>query len=153
MVSIPIDVINYICEFAAGSDKKWYPFFSPKTGIVSWKVNPYCDKSLRLSNSLLNPIIESTVIFHNNKTNETSLKKSRLILFKNLELKKTKIYIEFDADADNDNNSGKFMFRCLTNLYYGFSKSMLYLNGTLYGEIFLGLSDTGGDILIYYETF
>ena len=42
MRSIPINIVNYICELAAGDCKKWYPFFDPKTGNVSWKVNSYC---------------------------------------------------------------------------------------------------------------
>ena len=49
MVSIPIVIVNYIWELAAGSDKFWYPFFSPKTENISWKVNPYCVKYIDLS--------------------------------------------------------------------------------------------------------
>ena len=32
MVSLPIDIINLICELAAQDDKLWYPVFDRITG-------------------------------------------------------------------------------------------------------------------------
>lgn len=39
MITIPIDIVNYICELASSNDKNWYPVFCPKTNKLSWKVN------------------------------------------------------------------------------------------------------------------
>ena len=65
MTSIPIDIVNYICEFDAGRDKPWYPFFSPKTEKVSWKVNPYCIKHIQLAKKFLNEIRVAPLTFYN----------------------------------------------------------------------------------------
>ena len=69
MVSIPIDIVNYICGFAAGEDKLWYPFFCPKTYKLSWKVNKYSKKfrergDIILHNSPNSYMIEGIIDIH-----------------------------------------------------------------------------------------
>jgi hypothetical protein len=70
MISLPVNVINYICEFVAGNDKAWYPFFCPKTHKLSWKVNPYCNKFINSSKKFLDQIREINLTFYNTKTRE-----------------------------------------------------------------------------------
>jgi len=41
MVSLPVNIVNLICEWAGQEDIDWYPFFSPKTHNLSWKVNKH----------------------------------------------------------------------------------------------------------------
>lgn len=41
--TIPVDIINMICEFAAGSNKIWYPTFSPNNHKLIWKRNKFYD--------------------------------------------------------------------------------------------------------------
>lgn len=137
MVSLPIDVVNYICELAAGNDKLWYPFFSPKTGKVNWKVNRYWMRFIIYSNKFLNPIREVNLTFYNTKTNEEIERRCRVIVFNHTEIYIKKVYIEFDSD---DDNSEKFMLRGLLTSFNHNIKSheSLYLNGTEYATINFG---------------
>jgi len=137
MVSIPVDVVNYICEFAAGNDKFWYPFFSSKTEKIRWKVNPYCSKYIQLSRKFLNQIREIHLTFYNVKTAEEREIQSKIIVFNQTEVYMKKIYIEFDLDGDN---SGRFMLRCMLNTINHNIKphDSLYLNKTEYANIIFG---------------
>ena len=137
MISLPVDILNYICEFAAGNDKYWYPFFSPKTHKLSWKVNPYCNRLIISSKKFLNPIREVGLTFYNAKTNEEIERQSKIIVFNESEPYVKKIYIEFDSD---DDNSGKFMLRgLLTSFNHNIKPhKSLYLNGTEYANINFG---------------
>jgi len=157
MVSIPIDIVNYICELAASNNKKWYPFFSPKTGKVSWKVNPYCLEWIYSSKKILNPIREVNLSFYNTKTLEEIERRCRAIVFNQYEIYIKKVYIEFDSD---DDNSEKFMLRgLLTSFNHNIKPhESLYLNGTEYAIINFGWMpniwnrDTAR-IRIEYETY
>lgn len=157
MVTLPIDIVNYICEFAAGDDKLWYPFFSPKTGKVTWKVNPYCLKYIDLSNKLMNPIKYVNLLFYNVKTNEEIEKQCKIIILNEIDIYIKKIYIEFDSD---DNNNGKFMLRAMLNIFNHIINPdiSLYLNGTEYATINFGWisniwnRETAG-MIIEYETY
>lgn len=54
MTSLPIDIVNYICEFVHDETQLWRPVFSPNTGLVScWKVNPHCIKYIELSHNFI----------------------------------------------------------------------------------------------------
>lgn len=57
-LTFPVDVINYICEFAAGTDCMWYPVFSPKNGKLDWKLNKYSHKLHMKISNVLNRKIE-----------------------------------------------------------------------------------------------
>lgn len=161
MISIPIDIVNYICELAAGHDKLWYPFFSPKTEKLSWKVNPHCMKYIIYSEKLLNPIKEDILYFYNGKTGDSILTKCRMVVFDQFDYCVKKIYIEFDSSDDSDsNNIGKFMFRGLLKTLNSNIKSRdsMYLNGTEYATILHGWFSnvSNRDIItstICYETY
>ena len=159
MKSIPIDIVNYICEFAASNDKLWYPFFSPKTEKVSWKVNPYCTKYHQLARKFLNEIRVAPLTFYNVKTLEEREIQSRVIHFRQPEaVYIEKIYIEFDLDEDSN---GSFMARAMMVVFnHGINKNdMLYLNGTPYANINFGWvvprfgPYRNGRITIGYETY
>jgi len=161
MVSLPIDVVNYICELAAGHDKLWYPFFSPKTEKVSWKVNQYCTKFIMSSKKFLNPIIEENINFYNQNSGESIETKCRMILFEQHDYCNKKIYIEFDSSDGRDYyNNGKFMLRALLNTINGNIKShnSIYINGTEYATILYGwlpnkLNRDTIRMTICYETY
>lgn len=157
-ISFPINVVNYICELAAGDDKKWYPFFSPKTGKVSWKVNPYCLEWIYSSKKFLNPIIELNITFDNVITDEkikTQCKCKLLVGNDNVD-DTTICYIEFDTDKDE-----RFMLRGMVYVgydYYYKPNTSLYLNGTEYATIVDGFysgfnSEKQKRLTICYETY
>lgn len=137
MRSIPIDVVNYICEFASGKNKLWYPCFSPKTGKVSWKVNPYCIKYLKYSKKLLNPLIHVNLTFYNVKTREDREILCRMIILDFHNDVYDKIYIEFNLD---DDKSEKFMTRGMLSVLNHDVRphDIIYLNGTPYAEVHFG---------------
>lgn len=161
MITIPIDVVNYICELAAGHDKLWYPFFSPKTERLSWKVNPYCMKFIMYSNKFLNPILEENINFYNQTSGDTIETKCRMIIFRQPDYCIKKIYVEFDSSDGSDyDTNGKFMFRGLIKTINGTIKSRdsIYLNGTEYATILYGwmsnnLNRETTRMTICYETY
>ncbi len=53
---IPTEIVNYICRLAAGKKYNWYPFFCPKTGKLSWKMNIYSKKMHKYSKRFINTI-------------------------------------------------------------------------------------------------
>jgi len=155
MLSIPIDIVNYICEFAADNNKLWYPFFSPKTEKVSWKVNRYCTKYNTLSRKLLNETIIANLTLFNVKTFEERDTQCKIMIFNQIEYYMKKIYIEFNTD---DDNSGRFMFRgILTTVnHYIVKNDDIYLNRTPYASIIWGnLTEMQGrkKLSIAYETY
>ena len=158
MPLISIDIINYICELAAGKDKSWYPCFSPKTGKISWKVNSYCQNWIYSSTKFLNPIREIYLTLYNIKTNEEIEKQCKLLLFNNPGIFYiNKFYIEFDLD---DSNSRKFMLRGMIDVFNHNIKEgdSLYLNGIKYAAIDSGWAPnlwnkTLPRMVIKYETY
>ena len=156
-ISFPINVVNYICELAAGNDKKWYPLFSPKTGKVSWKVNPYCLEWIYSSEKFLNPIIDVHFTFYNTKTRENIQThcKCKLLVQRSNWHKPTIFYFEFDTDNDE-----RFMLRGMVYVYGHFvaSDTSLYLNRTEYATIVEGFFSTDFStelkrVTISYETY
>lgn len=158
MISLPVDIVNYICEFAAGNDKAWYPFFSPKSHKLSWKVNPYCNKFIISSKKFLNQIREVNLTFYNSKSREEVERGCKMIIFNQSEIYKKKVYIEFDSD---DDNSQTFMIRGLLNVFNHNIKpwDILYLNRTEYATIIFGWcpnilnGDSSRIMTIEYETY
>ena len=136
MVSIPIDIVNHICEFAAGKDKVWYPFFSPKTLKVSWKVNPYCSKMHEFARKLLHEIKIVSLTFHNHRTFEQRDFQCRMVVLMKpyRDNYNYKLYIEFDLDNDIYSN---YMIRGMLNVcnYYYFKNDILYLKGAQYTDV------------------
>lgn len=41
---VPTEIVNNICEYAAGINKLWYPYFNPSNGKLIWKLNKHCKK-------------------------------------------------------------------------------------------------------------
>lgn len=151
MISLPINVINLICEWAAQEDVEWYPFFSPKDHKVSWKVNKYSKKFIEradiiMRNKFTNPVFYGTIRLFNS-SNETSYFTSYKAIFLEVYCGRSpacSLYIEFDSEK-NIENQNKFMFRSQVNFgVFGndgyavqeLSKYFtLYLNTTPYGLI------------------
>jgi hypothetical protein len=161
---IPIDVVNLICEFAAGSDKLWYPRFCPKTHKVSWKVNkhyvkqsPICYYMFELYNKY---VIEGDVRLFNDKLFTEFRGRHKTIVYDYGDT--LKLYIEFDSETDPDKQN-KFIYRTFTHVHiltdYRYCHSMsgvrdLFLNGTLYGYIdAVALDNTTKAIDIYYDNY
>ena len=162
MTSIPIDIVNHICKFAAGKDKVWYPFFSLKTSKVSWKVNPYCSKMHELAWEILVFIQFFPLTFHNYKTGEERVVQCRMVesMKLNHNHNKHKLYIEFDLD--DDINSSYMIRGMLSVSNYRFKNDTLYLNGTPYADVKWGcvnfnlwtdLSSIYDQMVIEYETY
>lgn len=158
---IPSDIVNYICEFAAGRDKLWYPFFSPNTGRVSWKVNPYCQTHISLSKKLLNSVHKALLTFYNVNTDEEEQKYCDLVVFRRDEAYIHKLYIQFDYDIHHiESNQNQFIIRGMLNYYNHNIKTlnMLYLNNTPYATVDSGWSNINHmynptRITLLYETY
>ena len=144
---IPIDVVNLICEFAAGNDKLWYPRFSLKTHKVSWKVNkhyvkpsPVCYYMFEIYNKY---VIEGNVTLYNNSSYTPQfIGRHKTIVYDSGDT--LKLYIEFDSETDPDKQN-QFIYRVFVNVcmlsghrhYHSMnSGSGLFLNDMLYGYIY-----------------
>jgi hypothetical protein len=135
MKYIPIDIVNYICEFAADKNKLWFPFFSPKTGQVSWMVNPHCVKYITLSRKFLNRIRMVDLTFYNVKTVEEEEMKCKTVVFNTSEYYIQKMYIEINTNDD------KFTIRGMISVMNHYMREDdLYLNETPYANISYGWS-------------
>lgn len=154
---LPIDIVNYICEFARGNDTLWYPFFSPKTSKLTWKVNPYCTKYITLSNKFLNSTRVVALTFYNVDTLEEIETHCKIAVFdlddhySNIK----KLYIEFDSDNDN---RGQYMIRGMLMVINKniVKDEFIYINGTEYATIEFGYISNIYDIhriTIGYEIF
>lgn len=75
---IPTEILNYICEFAAGKKCKWYPFFCPKTGKLTWKLNIYSNKWYKYSKRFMKTV---KVMNTTQSTAQIYLHNSQLLLF------------------------------------------------------------------------
>ena len=150
MASIPIDIVNHICEFAAGRDKVWYPFFSPKTLKVSWKMNRYCSKINQLARNILINEIEFVILtFYNYYTGEQRNFQCRMINFKQTN-RLILMYIEFNLD----NDMIRTMITIDTSYLFGLQKrDILYLNETPYADVITCLRYPWGGIFMQYKTY
>ena len=138
MTSLPIDIVNCICEFAQDNTHLWRPFFSPKTGLVSWKVNPYCTNYIKLSRHFINAVNWGVLSLLDCWTMEERLVPCRILVFypENDEWHKRKLYVEFCMD-----NDASFVFRAMmtiVNHYAVPDKHSLYVNATEYATIECG---------------
>ena len=149
MISLPINVINLICEWAAQEDIDWYPFFSPKNHRLSWKVNKYSKKFMKradiiMRNKFTNPVIHGTIRLYNITTLDTHFTNYKAIFLQYCEgrIPTCELYIEFDSETKLENQN-KFIFRGKVNFDIfdkdGYQKLpslfTLYLNNTPYGLI------------------
>lgn len=165
MISIPVEVVNYICEFAAGRDKIWYPFFHPKTGEISWKVNPHCIKYIKLSWTFFNPIMEINITFYDMKTYEERDNICNVIKFSQPEdiyinklngvPRVQKYYFQFDDSYNND----KLIFRGMLNeIDHVIKNGDIYLDETLFANVKFGYTVNHFGIILHrlgigYETY
>jgi hypothetical protein len=151
MISLPINVINLICEWAAQEDVEWYPFFSPKDHKVSWKVNKYSKKFIEradiiMRNKFTNPVFYGIVTLFNisNQSIYFSSYKAVFLEVYGGRPPACKLYIEFDSET-NIENQNKFMFRSQVDFNIFLNEEhvfqtllrdfTLYLNTTPYGLI------------------
>jgi hypothetical protein len=130
MKSIPIDIINYICEFAAGENKLWYPFFCPKTEKLSWKINRYCSKYILNSRCYINTIREIRLTFYNSETLQELLLNCNMLRFNNIYNNYIKKYIQFFLESPNGIITIEGMISAINNngLSYNIRFDTLYFD-------------------------
>jgi hypothetical protein len=147
MTSLPVNVVNLICEWAANDEQEWIPFFCPRTHNLSYKFNKACKKFIEkgdiiLHNKLDSYVIEGRVVinFLHGESHNINFKG---ILFQ-YGKKEFKIYMESDSEH-NESQKGKHIYRAMIsftgdyvggtmNHYYRYLPD-LYLNGTQYGSV------------------
>lgn len=131
MTSLPIDIVNYICEFVHDETQLWRPVFSPNTGLVScWKVNPLCKKYIELSKQLIKQRYTSDVFMDVTPREEWGFPITYIVFERN---GKRKIYIEAYVEG-NGSPTGDNTFRAM--LTVGCTKyTMLYYTTDKYSII------------------
>jgi hypothetical protein len=151
MKSLPVNVINLICEWAAKDDTDWYPFFCQKTHKLSWKVNKYSKNLIEKGNIVMHnpiftkPIIEGTITLSNTSTFDTYITKCTLTFLKIFSVRNNiyyELYVQFDSENDV-NKKDKFIYRSKINFrqienYWEFiyeNEYYLYLNSSPYALI------------------
>ena len=149
MTSLPIILVNIICEWAADSDQEWIPFFCSNTGGLSYKVNKYCNKLIKKGDIILHNIldsysIEGTVIQVNMKLGNILTVNYKGILFQ-CKKDEFKMYIEFDSE-NNETKKGKHIYRAMINFIADIEGGTmnrycryvpdLYLNKAIYGIVY-----------------
>ena len=147
MTSLPVNVVNLICEWAADDEQEWIPFFCPKTHNLRYKINRRCKNFIEngdkiLHNRLDSYLIEGTVNVTFINLGDTLNINFKCILFQYG--KEFSIYIEFDSE-NAESKQGKYIYRAMiyfsTMSYGGIMYNYegrttnLYLNGTNYGMI------------------
>lgn len=150
MTSLPVNVVNLICEWAAGDDMDRYPFFCPKTHKLSWKINKYSKKFLKkgdiiLHNNLHTRLVEGLIDICDKKLLEVTRNlKYKAILFKYIN-GLFSMYIEFDSETQPD-KIDKHIYRAMVTFEsYNAGGIMycdtpfIYLNGTHYGLVHGGI--------------
>lgn len=101
--NLPTEIVNYICELAAGINKLWYPVFSPKTGKLSWKLNKHIHKFKLKVTKLSNVKIYQYII--NVSTKNSILFNSPLTFLKhNIKYKSTYLNSCIGKFIHNNNN-------------------------------------------------
>lgn len=163
MISIPVNIVNLICEWAAVSEDEWVPFFSPKTHKLSYKVNKYNKKYIKKAETIYHTRfdinkIQGNLELHNIKTFEFQQFKYEAIVLKYIDNLYT-LYIEFASEKKDtyiyrtmldfkSNIDGVDKLTCINEKY-------LYLNKTIYASIFDGYIyvDNNYDIMLLYKLF
>lgn len=165
MRTLPINIINLICEWASEIDQEWIPFFCQKTHNLSYKVNKYCKKLIEkgdiiLHNTLETYMIDLNVYIDNSKTREIFRDAScKCILYQYID-GSFNIYIEVDSERDS-NKKDKFIYRAMLKFdgdnfggTLSFNTQYLYLNGTNYATIYDGwFNNTDKELILFIETF
>ena len=148
MTTLPVNVVNLICEWAADADQEWIPFFCPKTHKLSYRVNMYSRKFIENGNIILHNRLDSyliegmiTINFINGDIHNINFKGILFQYGKDW----FNIYIECDSEND-ESQKGKYIYRAMisfiaddeggmmNNIRYRFEPA-LFLNGTQYGSV------------------
>jgi hypothetical protein len=153
MTSLPVNVVNLICEWAAHHEQERIPFFCPRTHKLSYKFNRYCKKLIEKGNIILHNRLDSYVIegmvninflngdFHN-------------INFKGILFQYGKdgfnIYIECDSEND-ESKKGKYIYRAMISFIADDEGGMMNLRCQLFPDLFLNGTQYGEVIDAYYE--
>jgi hypothetical protein len=103
MLSMPINLVNLICEWASGDDSKWYPFFCIKTNKLSWKVNKYYKKYSELLKTILknNYKIEGIIHLYNINSRITIKQNFKALLFE-YNYYMCKLYLELNLNQEEE---------------------------------------------------
>jgi hypothetical protein len=165
MTSLPVNVVNLICEWAAGDDMDRYPFFCPRTHKLSWKINKYSKKLLEKGNTVLHNnlyarLVEGLIDICDTKTMEVTRNLAyKAVLFKYIN-GLFSMYIEFDSEKQADKKDKHIYRAMITFEAYnqgGIMKSetqFIYLNGTHYGLVNRGIFKLEGKkIELLIESF
>jgi hypothetical protein len=150
MTSLPVNVVNLICEWAAQDDMDRYPFFCPRTHKLSWKINKYSKKFLKKGNIILHKnshtrLVEGLIDICDKRTLEISRNlEYRAIMFKFIN-GLFSMYIEFDSESDSKKKD-KYIYRSMitfeafnTGGIMNRDTQFLFLNGTHYGLVHTGI--------------
>jgi hypothetical protein len=173
MTSLPVNVVNLICEWAAQDDMDRYPFFCPKTHKLSWKINKYSKNLIEKGNIILHDascasyVIEGAFSIYDKKNFEAVRDSHyRGILFQHID-GLFDIYIESDSEKDITKKD-KYIYRAMLKFnkdddddeedvqtsIRASHQQYLYLNGTNYGEILDALFNYDDkEISLYIESF
>lgn len=146
MISLPIDIINYIFEYSSQKDDIWHPFISHKNSKLCWKVNKDCEEYIEKSRILYH-ISDKCSIY---KTNgEIDLVSD----YDNVHIRTRYNAFGFHHEGGNiiyvrfslvDSNEAQITFSVMLNfIYYSnggdfilkSDDTHLYLNGDIFGII------------------
>jgi hypothetical protein len=118
MTSLPINLVNLICEWAADYEQEWILFFCPKTGRSSYKVNNLCKKLTENGEIVYHQHFNSCVIEGTVNVNFVYLRNNYNINYKGILFQygkdEFKMYIEFDSEKDNTKKE-KYIDRAMEN--------------------------------------
>jgi hypothetical protein len=153
MTSLPVNVVNLICEWAAHHEQKWIPFFCPRTHNLSYKVNKYCKKLIDNGNVILHNSLDSYVI--EGMVNINFLNGDiHNINFKGIVFQYGKvgfnIYIECDSEND-ESKKGKYIYRAMISFIADDEGGMMNLRCQLFPDLFLNSTQYGEVIDAYYQ--
>lgn len=153
MVSLPINVVNLICEWSAHEDIDWYPFFCPKTHNLSWKVNKYSRKFVKNGDIILHNTLDTysiegfaDILNYNTMTDDYHLD-YKGIMFQFID-GSFNLYVSIDTERDISKKD-KYIYRAMLKFDISDESDNLivsgdgneqnvYLNGTNYGIIIDG---------------
>ena len=171
MTSLPVNVVNLICEWAAQDDMDRYPFFCPRTHKLSWKINKYSKNLIEKSKIILHDaschsyVFEGLLSIYQERSRNIKDIHYRGILFQHIG---GIFYIYIESDSETEiTKKDKYIYRAMLKFNKlrhnedGIAADIicshqhyLYLNGTNYGEILDGVFNYDiKEIALYIELF
>lgn len=147
MTSLPVNVVNLICEWAADDEQEWMPFFCPKTHKLSYKFNRACKNFIEKGDVILHNRLDSYLIEGIVNVTFINLGDTFNINFKGILFQyggEFSMYIEFDSE-NVESKQDKYIYRSMIHfsamsyggMMYNYEgrTTNLYLNGTNFGIV------------------